>query len=289
MENDIVLIQMKKNINELIRLALEEDLAKAGDVTSQAILGSDVQIQGQVVAKQAGVVVGLDALLAVYKKIDPKVKITLHVQDGEPVKIKQVICDIAGPGTSILSGERIALNFLQHLSGVATLTAQFVAAVAGTSTKILDTRKTTPGWRILEKYAVKMGGGQNHRMGLYDMVMIKDNHIDAAGSITQAVAKVRQHTVAKKLAIVIEARSLAEVHEALAAKVEQILLDNMNLEEMKEAVQIINHQSKVEASGNMNLARVQEVAETGVDFISVGALTHSAPALDLSMKLQNVK
>jgi nicotinate-nucleotide pyrophosphorylase (carboxylating) len=277
---------LEQSISSLITLALEEDLGKSGDLTSVPILGKTQLISGQIIAKQAGVIAGLSVLSAVYQRIDANVHITCHVQDGDHVATKQLLCDVHGPGTSILSGERIALNFLQHLSGVATLTAQFVEAIKGTGATILDTRKTTPGWRALEKYAVRMGGGQNHRMGLFDMVLIKDNHIDAAGGITEAVTKIRQHQEAKKLDIVVEARTLDEVKEALAANVQQILLDNMTIEEMAEAVLIINHQCKVEASGNMSLERVKEVAEAGVDFISVGMLTHSAPAMDLSMKLK---
>jgi nicotinate-nucleotide pyrophosphorylase (carboxylating) len=181
----------------------------------------------------------------------------------------------------VLSGERVALNFVQHLSGIATLTARFVEAVKGTKAVILDTRKTTPGWRVLEKYAVARGGAQNHRMGLHDMVLIKDNHIDAAGSITAAVTAARQ----SGLAIEVEVRTFDELREALALNVDRIMLDNMNEAQMREAVAITAGRVPLEASGNMTLERVAVVAATGVDYISIGALTHSAPALDLSMKL----
>ena len=195
------------------------------------------------------------------------------------------VAEVDGPLRAILAGERTALNFLGRLSGIATLTAQFAAAVYGTKARILDTRKTTPSWRSLEKYAVRMGGGVNHRIGLYDMVMIKDNHIDAAGGITQAVNAVRGSGLSDGLAIEVEVRTLDELREALSLNVERIMLDNMDEAMMREAVAITAGRTPLEASGNMSLDRVRAVAETGVDFISVGALTHSAPALDLSMKI----
>jgi len=201
------------------------------------------------------------------------------------------VCEVVGQGRAVLTGERVALNFLQRLSGVATLTHRFVEAVAGTGAVILDTRKTTPGFRHLEKYAVRMGGGHNHRIGLYDQVMIKDNHIDACGSITAAVEAVRAEFArlpGSEIPIVVEVRDFAELQEVLALNVHRILLDNMSESELRQAVQLTAGRTPLEASGNMSLARVRAVAETGVNCISVGALTHSAPALDLSMRLSRV-
>lgn len=272
-------------IQTLIALALQEDLGAAGDVTSAASLPADKIITGRVIAKEAGVLAGLNVFEQVYHQLDPAVQFTAHVQDGDPVQVGTLVCEVTGAGHSVLPGERVALNFLQHLSGIASLTAKFVAAVKGTQAIILDTRKTTPGWRLLEKYAVRMGGGHNHRMGLYDMVLIKDNHIDAAGGITNAVNLMRAHDAAKTLSVEVEVRTLDELCEALTLGVQRILLDNMTLAQMRQAVTITAGHVPLEASGNMSLERVAAVAATGVNYISVGALTHSAPALDLSMKL----
>lgn len=269
----------------LIDLALQEDLAHKGDITSQAIFAQNTTICGQIVAKGDGVLAGLSIVELVYNKIDHAVQVWLHMQDGDRVQPGSLIADVSGPAASVLSGERIALNFLQRLSGIASLTARFVQAAAGTKAVILDTRKTTPGWRALEKYAVRAGGGRNHRMGLYDMVMIKDNHIDAAGSITTAVEAVRRSSIARGLLIEVEVRTLDELREALPLGVDRILLDNMSLDDMRVAVALTAGRTPLEASGNMSLGRVAAVAATGVDYISVGALTHSAPALDLSMKM----
>lgn len=265
----------------LIELALEEDLGERGDVTSALSIPLDTHITGRVTAKADGVVAGIELVGMVYAQIDPAVTVTALVTDGTAVEAGTLLCEVRGAGQSVLSGERIALNFLQHLSGIATQTAQFVKAVSGTRAVILDTRKTTPGWRLLEKYAVRMGGGQNHRMGLYDMVLIKDNHIDAAGGISNAVDAVQ----GAGLPVEVEVKTLDELCEALSLKVDRILLDNMNLQQMRQAVTITAGHVPLEASGNMSLERVAAVAATGVNYISVGALTHSAPALDLSMRL----
>ncbi len=269
----------------LIEMALREDLGERGDVTSQATLLPETQLCGQIVAKAEGIIAGLSLVGKVYQRIDPAVEVSLSIQDGHRVQPGKLVCEVRGSGRSILSGERIALNFLQRLSGIASLAAQFVTAAAGTKAIILDTRKTTPGWRSLEKYAVRMGGAQNHRMGLYDMVMIKDNHIDGAGGITPAVQGVRDHLKDGIIPIEVEVRSLDELREVLPLRVDRVLLDNMTLEQMREAVEITQGQVPLEASGNMSLERVPAVAATGVDFISVGALTHSAAALDLSMRI----
>jgi nicotinate-nucleotide pyrophosphorylase (carboxylating) len=278
-------MSLKTTLQPLIQLALQEDFADSGDVTSQAIIPMQNTICASITAKASGVIAVLEAVALVYQQIDPTVTVRTYVEDGAQVSAGTVVCEVEGATLSVLSGERTALNFLQRLSGVATLTRRYVDAVAGTGAVILDTRKTTPGWRELEKYAVRMGGGQNHRMGLFDMVMIKDNHIDAAGSITAAVAAVRQHPAAKSLQIEVEVKDETELQEALALNVDRIMLDNMTPQQMRRAVQITNGGTPLEASGNVNLETVRTIAETGVDFISVGALTHSAPILDLSMRI----
>lgn len=272
----------------LVDLALHEDLGHAGDLTSKATLPDDLRLGGRIVAKSDGVIAGLPLVSLVYQQVDPSVDVMLHIQDGERVSRGALVCEVTGRGQSILTGERVALNFLQRLSGIATLTSQFVVAVSGLKAVILDTRKTTPGWRLLEKWAVEQGGGHNHRMGLYDMVMIKDNHIDGAGSITAAVNAVRTYKPAEAVLIEVEVRTLDELREVLPLHVDRVLLDNMTDDQMREAVTLTNGSVPLEASGNMSLARVGAVAATGVDFISVGALTHSAPALDLSMKISRL-
>ncbi len=277
---------LEENIDVLVRLALEEDLGDRGDVTSQATIPADQTLTGHITAKGDGVIAGLEVVKKVYATVDAAVSVTPQVEDGDAVTVGTVVCELSGPARSLLMGERVALNFLQRLSGIATLTARFVEATRGTKAVILDTRKTTPGWRLLEKYAVRMGGGRNHRMGLYDAVMIKDNHIVAAGGITAAVIQVRQTVAADGLPIVVEVEDLDGLYEALALNVDQILLDNMDEATMKQAVDLAAGRVPLEASGNMSLERVAAVAATGVDFISVGALTHSAPAFDLSMRLE---
>lgn len=266
-------------------MALAEDLGERGDVSSLATIPAEQRAVARITAKAPGVIAGLPLVRAVFQQLDSNVFIQTHVDDGAHVVPKVVVAELSGAARSLLTGERTVLNFLQRLSGIATLTAQFAATVYGTKARILDTRKTTPGWRSLEKYAVRMGGGVNHRIGLYDMVMIKDNHIDAAGGITQAVSAVRANGLTEGLAIEVEVRTLDELREALSLNVERIMLDNMDEAMMREAVAITAGRTPLEASGNMSLSRVRAVAETGVDYISVGALTHSAPALDLSMKI----
>jgi nicotinate-nucleotide pyrophosphorylase (carboxylating) len=277
--------QFGREVEQLIAMALEEDLGERGDVTSRATIPADQRAVARMIAKAPGVIAGLPLVRAVFQQVDSDVYIQTHVEDGAHVVPKMVIAEFVGSARSLLTGERTALNFLQRLSGIATLTAQFVAAASNTNTRILDTRKTTPGWRALEKYAVLMGGGVNHRIGLYDMVMIKDNHIDAAGGITAAVRAARAEPSAEGLAIEVEVRTLDELREALSLNVERIMLDNMDEATTREAVAITAGRTPLEASGNMSLARVPSVAATGVDYISVGALTHSAPALDISMKI----
>jgi nicotinate-nucleotide pyrophosphorylase (carboxylating) len=237
-------------------------------------------MRGQIIAKQDGVIAGLDVAQAVYQMVDVQVDFRPQVEEGACVINRQVLALVSGQTRSLLTAERSALNFLGRISGIATLTRSFVEAVAGTKAVILDTRKTAPGLRLVDKLAVKRGGGQNHRIGLYDMVLIKDNHIDYAGSITAAVKRARAG--APGLMIEIEARSLEDVREALTLGVERILLDNMAPESMAEAVRLTAGRAKLEASGNVTLETVRRIAETGVDFISIGALTHSAKVFDVS-------
>jgi nicotinate-nucleotide pyrophosphorylase (carboxylating) len=279
-------VQFGELVDVLVQMALAEDLGDQGDVTTRAVLPSNVQMSGQIVAKAEGVIAGLPVARSVFYQIDSDVEFEPQVADGDKVTPGTVVCTLRGSAHSLLIGERTALNFLQRLSGISTLTRKFVDAVAGTQAVILDTRKTTPGWRLLEKYAVRMGGGQNHRMGLYDAVMIKDNHIAAAGGITAAVERVRAYPAAADLPIIVEVERLSQLEEVLPLGVSQILLDNMDEATMRQAVEITAGRVPLEASGNMSLERAAAVAATGVNFISVGALTHSAPAFDLSMRLQ---
>ena len=266
-------------ILESIQRALAEDIGP-GDVTSNSIIPADALMRGQIIAKQDGIIAGLDIASAVYKKVDAQVKFESRVDEGARVVDRQVLAFVSGRTRGLLTAERTAINFLGRMSGIATLTRQFVEAVSGTKAVILDTRKTAPGLRSLDKLAVTRGGGQNHRIGLYDMILIKDNHIDYAGSIPEAVKRARG--AASGLEVEVEARTLHDVGEALAIHVERILLDNMTLEMMLEAVKMTAGRAKLEASGNVTLENVRQIAETGVDYISIGALTHSAKVFDVS-------
>lgn len=271
-------------INSLIESALLEDIGD-GDITTNALIPDSMYSSATMTAKADGIIAGLDVAKAVFGFLSPEIEWNPRVQDGDKISKGDLLVEMKGPFRALLSGERLALNFLQRMSGIATMTSLFVSQIAGTGTKILDTRKTVPGLRILDKYAVKAGGGENHRIGLYDMVLIKDNHIKVAGGIKKAVAQIRNQ-VPKEIKIEVETTNIAEVLEALEMKVDIIMLDNMSNEMMKQCVDIINHRAKVEASGNMNLQRVKEVAVTGVDYISIGALTHSVTALDISMNIK---
>jgi nicotinate-nucleotide pyrophosphorylase (carboxylating) len=268
-------------IIDSIRQALAEDIG-SGDVTTDSIVPPDASLRGRIIAKQVGVVAGLNVAAAVWRELDERISFTPKTDDGVRVENRAELAEVAGPARALLTGERTALNFLGRMSGIATLTREFVDAVAPTRAIILDTRKTAPGLRLLDKLAVEIGGGQNHRTGLFDMVLIKDNHIDFAGSITAAVTRVRD--AGAQVEIEVETRTLNDVREALALGVERILLDNMTFETMREAVQITAGRAKLEASGNVSLANVLEVARTGVDFISVGALTHSPKVFDVSLE-----
>jgi nicotinate-nucleotide pyrophosphorylase (carboxylating) len=267
-----------------IRRALEEDI-RGGDLTTNSIVPSEASLRGRIVAKQGGVVAGLHLAEAVWRELDSRITFTANIADGSTVENRTVLAEVDGPARALLTGERTALNFLGRMSGIATLTRQFVDAVAGTQAIILDTRKTAPGLRFIDKLAVRLGGGQNHRTGLFDMVLIKDNHIDFAGSITAAVTRVRDAGVSVEIEV--EARTLDHVREALGLGVERVLLDNMTLDVMQEAVQIAGGRAKLEASGNVSLENVLEVARTGVDLISVGALTHSPRVFDVSLEFVN--
>lgn len=272
----------------IVDLALAEDIG-TGDVTTLATISAEATARGAIVAKQAGVLSGIDVAGFVFSRVDPRIVFAASVANGAQIEPGDELATIAGPARSVLTAERVALNLLQRLSGVATLTAAYVAAVAGTNARIVDTRKTTPGLRLLEKAAVRHGGGFNHRFGLADGVLIKDNHLAALGEpgsdrVTRAVCLARReapHT----LRIEVEVTTLAEVAEAVAANADVILLDNMDLASMRRAVELVAGRALLEASGGITLERVRAMAETGVDLISAGALTHSAPALDLSLEL----
>lgn len=263
-----------------IRRALEEDIGP-GDVTTDAVVPPEATMQGRIIAKQQGVVAGLDVAAQVFLALDARVVFTPKVEEGACVEPRCALAHLSGPARALLTGERTALNFLGRMSGIATLTRRFADAVRGTRARILDTRKTAPGLRALDKLAVRLGGGQNHRIGLYDMVLIKDNHIDFAGSLAEAVRRAR--AAGAGVPIEVEARTLDDVRAALALDVDRILLDNMSLESMHKAVALTAGRATLEASGNVTLETVRRIAETGVDCISVGALTHSAKAFDLSL------
>jgi nicotinate-nucleotide pyrophosphorylase (carboxylating) len=266
----------------LLAAALAEDLP---DLTGTAVFAAEDRTTAVLVAKQPGILCGIPAFVAAFAFLDARCEVESFLGDAASVAPGATISRVSGPTRAVLAAERTALNFATHLSGIATLTHRFVAAVAGTNCRVLDTRKTTPGWRALEKHAVRCGGGENHRMGLFDAAMLKDTHLAAAGSLTAAVAKVRQRW-GESVPLVVECAALAQVEEALASKVGHIMLDNMDLAMMREAVRLVAGRAKLEASGRVSLDNVRSVAETGVAFVSVGALTHSAPAFDLSLQVQ---
>jgi len=273
----------ERTLQEIIERALIEDVGH-GDVTTESTVDPLAEGEATVTAKQGFLLAGLDAFLEVFFQLDPSMEFTVSRIDGDRVKKSEVFVELSGNLRVLLTGERVALNILQRMSGIATLTAKYVDAAEGTKARILDTRKTTPGLRQLEKYAVRVGGGHSHRHGLYDGVLIKDNHIAAAGGISAAVLAVRKrapHT----LAVEVECETLEQVAEAVRAGADIIMLDNMSASEMKKAVKSIGNKALVEASGNMTTRRAGEAARCGVDFVSVGALTHSAPAVDISMRI----
>ena len=279
----------EKRAEQLIKLALQEDLGHTGDVTSQAVIPVDLVGEADFIARQAGVLAGVPLIRMVAREVDPELIVTVFLSDGTQLSPQDHIASLRGPLRSLLMAERTILNFLQRLSGIATLTARYVAEVQGATCQVLDTRKTTPGWRVLEKYAVRCGGGTNHRMSLSDAVMIKDNHLAGlrqqgtplAEAIKQAKAK-----VPPDMKVEVEVENLDQLREALKEKPDMVLLDNMKLEMLQQAVALRNQlqpKVKLEASGGITLQTLAAVAQTGVDYVSVGALTHSAPALDIAL------
>jgi len=271
-------------IREVVRLALREDIGH-GDITTLAVVPEGLPAVGHILARAEGVVAGLNVAAAVFQEVDPACEFRPLVAEGAAVVRGAGLAVVQGPARALLTAERTALNFLQHLSGIATQTRAFVEAVAGTKARIVDTRKTTPGLRALEKYAVRVGGGANHRFNLADAVLIKDNHIVAAGGIGVAVGRARA-AIPHTMRIEVETETLAEVQEALTAGADLILLDNMDVEMLRAAVQLIGGRAVTEASGGVTLETVARIAATGVDYISVGALTHSVRALDISLELE---
>lgn len=284
------MMKMDQRIQAMVQRALAEDIGD-GDVTTECTVAPATVYNGKMVAKAAGIVAGLAVaqeaftLVAEAQGVKEQVEFIATITDGASVKRGDVFATVRGPGRVLLTAERTALNFLQRMSGIATLTAQYVAAVQGTKAQILDTRKTAPGLRLLDKQAVALGGGTNHRHGLYDMVLIKENHIAAAGGIQAAVARVRAQD-GQHRPIEVEVQTLAELAEVLPLRVDQVMLDNMNLAQMREAVQWVNGRVPLEASGNVSLETVAAIAATGVDYISVGKLTHSVEAFDISFLLK---
>lgn len=277
----------KELIDTVVRCALDEDLGAKGDSTSDLIFGVHDQAIAEIKSKAAGRLSGTELIGPVFARIDPRVSVDLHRNDGSELEPGALIASVAGPSRALFAGERTVLNFLQHLSGIASQTQQFARKIAHTGAMLLDTRKTTPSLRLLEKKAVRDGGGTNHRMGLYDMVLIKDTHIAAAGGIGAALAKVRSHIgVGSDTKVEIEVRTFEELVEALGGAPDRVMLDNMTPRELKECVGYVrsrNGRVELEASGNVNLDTIAGIAETGVDFVSVGSITHSAPALDIHM------
>jgi nicotinate-nucleotide pyrophosphorylase (carboxylating) len=278
----------KPQVEDIIDRALAEDLAK-GDVTTDALIPRDQQGIGFIVAKKEGILAGINVAKQVFHRVDPELKVDVLLEDGARIEPGSKIARVSGSIASVLKAERIALNFLQRLSGIASETNRYVKRVEGLPVRIMDTRKTTPGLRSLEKYAVRVGGGENHRMSLGDGILIKDNHLAALRSqglnIKQIVAKARQNAP-QRLPVEVEAATVSEALEAVEAGANIVMLDNMNLDDMRKAVKSIHGRALIEASGGITLVNVRGVAETGVDFISIGALTHSAMALDISLELE---
>jgi nicotinate-nucleotide pyrophosphorylase (carboxylating) len=270
-------------VDEIVRRALEED-APEGDVTTVAVIAPDARAVGRIVARSAVVVAGVPVAERAFRVLDGSVSFRAPLAEGERADAGSILAELKGLAAPMLTAERTALNFLQRMCGIATLTAEFVARLRGLKARILDTRKTAPGLRALDKYAVRMGGGQNHRFGLSDGILIKENHIALAGSTSAAVSAAR----GRGLPVEVEVQSLDQIEEALAAGADALLLDNMSVEQLREAVQRVGGRARTEASGGVTLDNVRAVAETGVDFISVGALTHSPPAADIAMDISKV-
>ena len=271
-------------IRDLLEMALREDIG-TGDITSESVIPDDAQAVGTIKAKSDGIIAGLDVAAEIFRMLDPGVNFRKLVSDGDRVHSGQELATAEGKARSILTAERTVLNFLQRLSGIATMTSEYVSAASGYSAKIIDTRKTTPGWRVLEKYAVRVGGGYNHRFGLYDAVLIKENHIAVAGGVAEAVARARER-IPHTMKIEVEVETLDQVSEAIESGADIIMPDNMDVGAMAEAVKLINGRVIVEASGGIRLKDIPAIAATGVDLISIGALTNAAPPLDISMYIQ---
>lgn len=264
--------------------ALHEDLGHAGDLTTDAIVAHQFEAQAEIRARQTGRVAGLQLAYEAFRRLDPNLSFLIECSDGESVEPGETVARIEGSARAILSGERTALNFLMHLSGIATNTHKFVTAIAGTSAHICCTRKTTPGLRALEKYAVRMGGGMNHRFGLFDAILIKDNHIAMAGGVTPAIDAVQRH-IGHMVKIEVEVESIEQLKTVINSRIDAVLLDNMTVPQLRQAVKLVNGRVITEASGSINLETVRRIAETGVDLISVGSITHSATALDLGLDM----
>ncbi|MDK2800280.1 MAG: hypothetical protein PWP27_1626 [Clostridiales bacterium] len=273
---------LNTNVDEIVSRALNEDIG-TGDITTLSTIPKEQKISGRFIAKESGIICGLEIVKKVFEKIDKEIEVLPRVSDGDKVNKGDILAEIKGPAAGILTGERVALNFLQRLSGISTKTAQMMEVVEGTKAKITDTRKTTPGLRVLEKYAVRVGGGINHRFNLSDGVLIKDNHIKAAGNITNAIAAARKNAP-HTLKIEVEVETMEQIEEALKAGADIIMLDNMDIATMEKAVKKVNGRALVEASGNMGDKDLQSVANTGVDLISVGALTHTVKWMDISLR-----
>lgn len=278
-------MSQRERIRQIIRAALEEDIG-SGDVTTDAALTGEETGRARALVKQDTVIAGGEVFREVFLTHDPALEVVLFRRDGETAQAGEVVAEVSGRLKSILTAERVALNLFQRMCGIAAQTRRYAEETKGTKAKILDTRKTMPGLRILDKYAVTVGGGCNHRIGLYDGILIKDNHISAAGGITAAVRRVTGHAPLL-VRVEVEVKNLEEVREALSAGAHVIMLDNMGREDMKKAVDLIAGRALVEASGNVTLERVREIAQTGVDFISTGAVTHSVAAADISLKVQS--
>jgi nicotinate-nucleotide pyrophosphorylase (carboxylating) len=270
-------------VERAVASALAEDLGLAGDITTDPIIAADQNSVAEIVARKAGVIAGLELAAASFKALDPQAEFTAFVADGAKVAAGARIARIEGKTRALLSAERVALNFLGHLSGIASLTAAYVTAVEGTRARIVCTRKTIPGLRALQKYAVRAGGGFNHRFGLYDAVLVKDNHIAAAGGLAEALTRLRART-GHLVKVEVEVETLAQLEEALRFPIDAVLLDNMDIATLSRAVALIGDRVPAEASGGVTLETVRKIAETGVDLISVGALTHSAASLDLALE-----
>ena len=274
------------SVKHLIEIALKEDIG-SGDITTESLVASELVGTGVIIAKEPLVIAGLDVARQVFEHLDSEIIFDSVYNDGDALAEGSIVSEIKGKLRALLMGERTALNFLQHLSGIATHVRSYVSEIENTNVRLVDTRKTTPGWRVLEKYAVRVGGAYNHRMGLYDGVLIKDNHIAVCGGVQKAVKRIRKH-MSHLVKIEVEVSELDQVKEALDAGADVIMLDNMNINQMKKAVTLIDGRAAVEVSGGVTQSSLKQLADTGVDIISAGALTHAARGVDLSMRIKAV-